>query len=124
MSIKLKLEGFDELLTQIKKAGGSIDVAAQQCLEKSADIMETELKSEMGKAGVESSLINRMDRSEVFVDGNAYVAKVGYKKGAYDPNDISDGYKVVFLNYGTPHRSIHGKIVARGFIQKAKKKSH
>lgn len=123
MSIKLKLEGFDDLLTQIEKAGGSIDVAAETCLKKSAEIMESELASEMGKAGVESSLINRMDKSEVFVDGNAYVAKVGYKKGAYNPNDPSDGYKVVFLNYGTPHRSLHGKIVARGFIQKAKKKA-
>ena len=27
----------------------------------------------------------------------------------------------MFLNYGTPHRSVHGKVVARAFIQKAKK---
>jgi hypothetical protein len=49
------------------------------------------------------------------------IARVGYKKGAYNPNDISDGYKVVFSNYGTPKRSKHGKIEAKGFIDRAQK---
>lgn len=117
----LQLKGFDELLEQIQKAGGSIDRAADSCLRQSAQIMQTELKAQMQAAGVENDLIARMPPPQIEVKGNRYRAAVGYKKGSYDPDDPSDGYKVVFLNYGTPRRSMHGKVAARGFIQKAKK---
>lgn len=123
MSIKLKLEGFDELLTAIEKAGGTIDGAAKQCLQKSAKIMNDELTAQMRTAKVDSGLINRMPSPEVEINGNRYTARVGYKKGAYDPNNPSDGYKVVFANYGTPRRSKHGKQPDKRFIEKAKKKA-
>ena len=119
----LQLKGFDELFDQIQKAGGSVDRAAESCLRQSAQIMEAELKAQMQAAGVESDLINRMPPPQITVKGNRYSAAVGYKKGSYDPNDPSDGYKVVFLNYGTPHRTLHGKVAARAFIQAAKKKA-
>lgn len=123
MSIKLKLEGFDDLLKQIEKAGGTIDGAASTCLNQSAQIMHGELKSQMQASGVDSGLISRMPAPEVEANGNRYTARVGYKKGNYNPADPSDGYKVVFANYGTPHRSVHGKVAAKGFIQRAKKKA-
>lgn len=123
MSIKLQLDGFDELLKKIEKAGGSIDAAAETCLKKSANIMEAELKTQMSKADVDAALINRMPAPTIEKEGNRITARVGYKKGAYNPNNISDGYKIVFLNYGTPKRTKHGKIKARGFIAKAKKKA-
>lgn len=119
--ISIKLEGFEELLKAIKDADGSIDKAADSAVKQSAQVMQTELKTEMQKAGVDSGLINAMPPPEIFKDGNAYVARVGYKKGAYDPKNLSAGYKVVFLNYGTPSRKMHGKMTAKGFIQKAKK---
>lgn len=119
----LQLKGFDDLLEQIQKAGGSVDRAAESCLRQSAQIMQTELKAQMQAAGVESDLINAMPPPEITIEGNRYSAAVGYNKGAYDPRDPSDGYKVVFLNYGTPRRTMHGKVAARGFIQAAKKKA-
>lgn len=121
MSIKLKLNGFEELFKQIEQAGGTIDRAAESCLKQSAQIMQSELKTQMQQSGVDSDLISSMPPFEVEANGNRYTARVGYKKGAYDPNNPSDGYKVVFLNYGTPNRSKHGKVAARGFIQRAKK---
>lgn len=124
MSIKLKLEGFDDLLSQIEKAGGTIDGAAKQCLQKSADIMHDELKKQMTAANVDSDLINRMPPPEIESEGNRQTARVGYKKGNYDPNNPSDGYKVVFANYGTPRRSKHGQQPAKRFIEKAKKKAN
>lgn len=124
MSIRLQLNGFDELLKQIEEAGGTIDGAAKKCLQKSANIMNDELKKQMTAANVDSDLINRMPPPELESDGNRHTARVGYKKGDYDPNDPSDGYKVVFANYGTPHRSKHGQQPAKGFIQKAKKKAN
>ncbi len=119
----LQLKGFDDLLEQIQKAGGSIDQAADSCLRQSAQIMQTELKAQMQAAGVDSDLINSMPPPQITVDGNRYSAAVGYKKGNFDPQNPSDGYKVVFLNYGTPRRTKHGKVAARGFIQAAKKKA-
>lgn len=123
MSIKLQLDGFDDLLKKIEKAGGSIDTAAESCLKKSASIMEDELKAQMNKANVDSGLINRMPAPSIEKEGNRITARVGYKKGAYNPRNPSDGYEVVFINYGTPRRSKHGKIKARGFIAKAKRKA-
>lgn len=116
----LQLKGFDDLLEQIQKAGGSIDRAADSCLRQSAQIMQSELKGQMQAAGVDSGLINAMPPPQITVDGNRFKAEVGYNKGNYDPRNPSDGYKVVFLNYGTPRRTKHGKVAARGFIKKAK----
>lgn len=123
MSIKIKLEGFDELLAQVKDADDVADRAANSCIRQAAQIMQKELKSEMQKSNVDSGLINRMPPPEVEADGNRYAARVGYKKGAYDEKNPSDGYKVVFANYGTPNRSKHGKQPAKGFIQRAKNKA-
>lgn len=123
MSIKLTLGGFDDLLTQIERAGGTIDDAATKCLQKSAGIMHSELQAQMKNANVNSGLISRMPPPQIEAAGNRYTARVGYKKGDYDPKNPSDGYKVVFANYGTPRRSVHGKQPAKGFIQKAKKKA-
>lgn len=123
MAIKLQFSGFDELLEQIEKAGGTIDKAVDSCMKQSAQIMQSELKNEMKLSGVDNDLIARMPAPEIQQDGNTMIARVGYKKGAYNPNNISDGYKVVFLNYGTPKRSKHGKLEARGFIDRAQKKA-
>ena len=49
--------------------------------------------------------------------------QVGWEMGEYNPQNLSEGFKALFLNFGTPHRSKHGKVKARGFITRAKKKS-
>lgn len=129
MAIKLVLKGFDDLLKDIEKAGGKIDDAAEDVLKKSATIMQDSLTEEMEKANVPSDLISRMPSYEVENDHGRITARVGYRKGTYNPHHLSDGYKVVFLNYGTPRRRKHGKIVDEskggtiklGFISRAKK---
>lgn len=122
--LKVKLEGFDELFEQIKAAGGTVEQATNSCLQESAQIMQAELKAQMQSAGVESDLISAMPPPEITAEGNRYTAKVGYKMGTYDPDNLSDGFKVLFLNYGTPHRTMHGKVAPRGFVAKAKKKAN
>lgn len=119
----LQLKGFEDLLEQIQKAGGDVDRAADSCLRQSAQVMQSELKAQMQAAGVDSDLINSMPPPEITAKDNRYRAAVGYKKGNFDPANPSDGHKVVFLNYGTPRRTQHGKVAARGFIQAAKKKA-
>lgn len=126
MAIKLDLKGFDEMLRKIEKANGNVDTAAKKCMDKSAQIMQDELKAQMQAADLEnemSRLISRMPAPRVKNDHGLWTAKVGYEKGAYNPDNPSDAYKVIFINYGTPRRTKHGKVKARGFIDKAKKKA-
>ena len=126
MSIKLKLDGFEELLKKIEKAGGNVESASMKAMEKGAAIMEAELKAQMQAADLKntmSRLISRMPSPKVENDHGEITATVGYPKGDYDPHNISDAYKVIFINYGTPRRTKHGKIKARGFIQKAKSRA-
>lgn len=121
-TISLTLSGFDELLTKINKAGGSIDGAVTTCMKESAQTMHEELKKQMTKSKVKDSLIKRMPLPEIEVDRNVISAQVGYEKGKYNPDKLTDGYKVLFLNYGTPRRK-PSKEKARGFIKKAKRKA-
>ena len=126
MAIKLDLKGFDEMLRKIEKANGNVDAAAKKCMDKSAQIMQDELKSQMQAADLQntmSRLISRMPSPRVENDHGLWTAKVGDEKGAYDPKNPSDAYEVIFINYGTPRRTKHGKVQARGFIAKAKKKA-
>lgn len=122
--IKVKITGFEDLLNDIEAAGGKMAEACDSAVRQSAQIVQSELKSKMKEAGVADSLVSEMPPFSVERNGNVVTAYVGYTKGVYDPKDPSDGYKVVFLNYGTPHRTKHGKIVARGFIQAAKKSAN
>lgn len=121
MSIKIKIEGFDVLLSKIEKSSQSINKFADRSIRESAQIMNDSLKSQMQKTGVDGGLISRMPAPTIEHEGNIYSAKAGYKKGNFDSNNLSDGYKALFLNYGTPNRTNHGKVKARGFIAKAKK---
>lgn len=119
--VSLNLDGFEAMLADIEKAGASVNKAAEKCIKASADIVDDEMKRQMRKAGVDSGLISRLPPAQIKSDGNRFEADTGYKKGAYDPHNLSDGYKAVFLNYGTPRRKSHGKERARGFVQATKK---
>lgn len=119
--IKLQLEGFDELLKEIEKAKGNAQKATEKCMRESANIMQSELKAQMNKADVDAGLSERMPPYKVESNHGEVTATVGWEKGAYNPKEPSDAYKVIFINYGTPKRTKHGKVRARGFIQKAKK---
>ncbi|MGA4517415.1 hypothetical protein ACPA0F_09110 [Solibacillus silvestris] len=125
MSIKLKLEGFDELIKQIEAAGGSAEGACESAMRQSAQIMDAELRNALKAANpdLNSDLASRMPAFEVNREDGVVYAKVGFKGTAYDPNNPSDYFKAIFANYGTPSRSKHGKEEARGFVAIAKKKA-
>lgn len=121
--IRLNLTGFDDLLKKIEKADGDIQKASEQCIKQSAEIMQTELKSAMHSAGggVDEDLINRMPNYTIESNAAKVTARVGYKATSYNPNNLSDYFKAMFAQYGTPHRKKHGQESARNFITKAKK---
>ena len=111
----LEIKGFAVFAERLEAAGKEIKPAGTGCMQESARVQEEELKKKMNASGVDSGLVNRMPPSTVEWEGNRCQASIGYKKGAYNPDDISDGYKAVFLNYGTP------RITPRNFITPAKK---
>lgn len=115
--IQLNLEGFDELLKKIEASGKAANRAVDSCMKQSAQIQQKELKAQMRKSKVSNALTNRMPSPEIEWMGNVCIARVGYKKGEYNPKDLSDGYEAVFINYGTP------RIKPRGFIKAAKNKA-
>lgn len=122
--ITLKLDGFSEMIKQIEKANGNADRIVESVMRESAKIVEGDLKRELIATGDDSEgLAARMPAPDVTMQHGVCRASVGWEKGAYDPNNLSDGYKVVMLNYGTPNREKHGKVKARGFIRKAKRKA-
>lgn len=123
MSIKLKLDGFDELLKKIEKAAGNVDKVVTDCMKESAEIMQSELKTQMQYSDVPKDLIDDMPPPTIENDYGRIIARVGYEKGEYNPKNPSAAYKVIFLNYGTPYRQKHGIVKARGFIDRAKKKA-
>lgn len=122
----LKLEGFDELIQRIEKAGGDSDKAARKARDDGAVALEQALKAECNAANVPSSLSSQI-RVKSESGNGSYKAKVGWDVPGYDPTNPAPAFKAMFLNYGTPRRQTRaganrGLIVARGFIQKAKRK--
>ncbi len=122
MAIKIKLEGFDEMIKQIEAAGGTADRAAKSALSASAQIMDSELRKQLNDV-TESNLAQRMPHFQIKHEGGSYRAEVGFQSTPYNPRDPSDYHKAVFLNYGTPDRKKHGKEEARGFITRAKRRA-
>lgn len=121
----LSLDGFDELLAKIQKAGGTIDQAADTCARKAADIADQNLRQAMQTAKVDSDLISKMPKPSVEKEANSWHVKVGYvKENRMDPDNLSEAYKVILLNYGTPHRTeSKGQVKKKLFVRKAKRKS-
>lgn len=122
MSIKLKLDGFDELLEQIEAAGRTADSAAESAVKAGAQVMQSELKSALS-AATDSGLASRLPAPKIEKHGNEVSASVGFQSTAYNPRNPSDYHKAIFLNYGTPMRRKHGQEAARGFITKAKRRA-
>lgn len=119
---------FDSLLNKIKKAGGDIEQATWDAARKGGRVYYQTLVEECKKSGVPDHLIDKI-RFNCLRDssGSRFAVVVGWYMDNYDPADPSDGYKVVFLNYGTPRRESskgnRGYIDGRGFIGRSKKKS-
>ena len=122
--IKIKLKGWNEYLDLIQAAGRELEPIARECITESAKIVEQELAAAASSAGVPGDLVGDIE-TEISGNGNAYTASIGWKKGEYNPKKLSNGYKIVFMNYGTGHRQTklkanRGQMTELGFIQKGR----
>lgn len=130
--LKIKLDGFEDILRDIQKAGKDVDKAAKDTIKQSAKIYEQELKSAAKSSGVPDHIVNEV-KAETKAENDRYSAKVGWSLGTYDPTHLSAGYKAMFINYGTVRRQTkkgynRGEIPkltnAARFTTKAKKKAN
>lgn len=137
--ITLKLDGFEELMKAVEKAGKNVNDVAEKVATESADIAAAEIATQY-KNGGHNSLADSVTKA-VEIEGNRYKTSVGFVKDDYNPRNLSPFYKAVFLNYGTPKRTVktekvranlydfgfrtlgtnRGKMLPRHFIQNAKK---
>lgn len=117
MAIKLKLDGWAELLEAVRKTEGDVDAEARRCIERSAQIFQEELKKaivDKGDSEGSARLARRMPGYEIEGSGERLTAHVGFKSTSYDPDNLSDYFKATFLNYGTPRER------PREFVKAAK----
>lgn len=116
MGIKIKFTGFDEMIDRIEKSGKKAKPIVSDMMERAAETQLKELKASMVASGVSQRLVGEA-KAAVEWEEDHCTANVGYKMGSYNPDDPSDGFKAVFINYGTP------RISPREYLEPAKKKS-
>lgn len=119
----LEIKGFEKLLEKVQQAEGDIESVTTKVANECVDIMYSDLKNAANAAGVPSSVSNEITKEKASWNGNVCSAGVGWKLGSFNPDNPSQGYKAIFLNYGTPRRSKHGQVQGRFFITAAKKSS-
>lgn len=141
----LTFDGFDELIERIKKANGNAPTAAKRAVESGAATYHAILYDKCKAAGVPDNLLETIEeRIETDAGGERITATVGWQLPQYDPTNPADGYKVIFMNYGTARREVftnkplrvkingqwktlnkkhkgRGAEIKRGFIAAAKK---
>ena len=131
--MRIEMKGFDEMLAAVQKAGGSIDNSARLCMERSVQVLESNLKKEAEASGAATSTVTH----SVTQKGNRISAETGWQLGNYDSDNPSEGYRAMFTEYGTGRYSGRGKgknretkagynrgsTEPRPFMDKARKKS-
>lgn len=137
MGLKLTLTGFDEYLSDLKKAGKNVDEIATKALEQSGDILYNALKDSVKSSGMSEDTIREINNSLMkptihknYEGGEVanIVCETGFRLGAYNPDDPSGGFIALFNEYGTKDRSTRsgesrGSLVERTFTRRAIKKT-
>ena len=123
--LTLKIEGFDEMIKKLQKAGRDVDIEVEKCFSKCAKTVTDTLVEKARGAGLAESLVNKIEREKWHKFG-VFHFSVGWKKVKPSVgNPLPDVYIVMFFNYGTPRRTTkdgenRGEIKGRRFIKKAK----
>lgn len=116
MAVKLNIYGFDEILKRMRDIGGNVDDAAKKTTHKIAPIARRYLVDECSKSKVPSQITSAI--AIRYQDGNnIHSCDIGWRKGSYDPDNLSTGYKALILNYGTVRRRTH-KGLYRGWLSR------
>lgn len=122
----LQLDGFEEMIKKLEKAGRNVDFEVEKCFSQCAKVMTETLIEKAEAANLDQNLIEKIEREKWHKFGKFHFA-VGWEKvkRTYGSDPLPDVYKVMFYNYGTPVRTTksgenRGEERGRGFIKKAK----
>lgn len=129
----MQVKGFEDMLEAVQKAGGNVDAAARRCMEKSVDVLESNLIREAQASGADTSEVYK----GLIFEGNRISAETGWELGSYDSGNPSEGYRAMFIEFGAGKSSARGKgrdretaagynrgsTEPRPFMEKARKKS-
>lgn len=134
---KLELKGFDEFYEKLQKVSDNVDEVAEKKFNECVDILENELRTKAQAAGLAPRLLKQITK-DTHIGKGYWRGEVGWKSSK-QKNPLSDFYKVVFWNYGTPTRTVkkenvknqldgnwttlgknRGSIMKHGFIKRAK----
>jgi HK97 gp10 family phage protein len=93
--MKLSMNGFEDMLERIRKAGGSIEKAAEAALVEGAKPFQDDLKKGIIKHHRTGLTEKALQENEVKWEGNVATLEAGFKisKG---------GLPALFIEYGTP----------------------
>ena len=137
MALKLTLKGFENYLVQLRTAGKDVEKIAEKALKESGDILYASLVKNTKGSGLSEDTIRKMEETlqkptiykDYLGDKISKVSvELGYRKGDYDPDDLSGGYVALFNEYGTVERYTEehenrGKLAERSFTRRAIKQS-
>lgn len=93
----IEMYGVSDLLKKIENAGGKVDEAIKRAVDKSLDIVGTDMQTFMGGHKDSGDTYESYEKVSATSDGNTVKGNVGYniKKG---------GLPAIFLDVGTPTR--------------------
>lgn len=137
MALRLTLRGFENYLAQLKDAGADVERIAEKALKESGDILYKSLVENTKGSGLNEDTIRKMEESlqkpTIYKDYlgdriSKVTCELGYRKGKYDPDDLSGGYVALFNEYGTVERHTEqgadrGKLAERQFTRRAIKQT-
>lgn len=91
----IEMYGVSELLKNIEAAGGKVDEAVKQAVDKSLEIVGTDMQNFMSGHRVSGDTYASYEQKAAVAEGNLVQASAGYdvKKG---------GLPAIFLDVGTP----------------------
>lgn len=138
----LEISGFDDLIQKINNSKMNSTKVAHQVAKAGANAAKNLLISECKASGVSNNLISGIRIKEKIL-GDSVSEQVGWDVPGYNPRNIADAYKVIFLNYGTSRRTTRkskqrimlfdgswitlgndrGAMISRNFIGRAKSKA-
>lgn len=121
MSVKLTLTGFDTYLVRLKNAGADVRKTAEKALLESARVFKTSLEKNVNaspmSAEVKRKIMSSMIQPRISHSTDYFVqAETGFKKGDYNPDNLSGGYVALFNEYGTVERRT-GEGYSRGSLE-------
>lgn len=121
MPLKMKIPNLSEEIKRLNVVAKKSDAIFKQVAVRAGQAMQNEIKSELAKAPYPTGGIAAgMMPLEADKIGDSVSIEVGWKLGSYPKNSTvptSDGWKALFINYGTPHNK------AYPFMDKASEES-